>query len=125
MQQLYHHLKDDKTENREMIVCAIVIGIADILVTLTDFIWLICDYYHAQAPHHPYIGTALAIGLIVMLASFVWLWRAIKRRIDKRKRRQQQQWERTHKMYSVPKHCDVGKKCDRVKIDYSRYEGLD
>lgn len=125
MRDLYTHLSKDKTEGREMIVCALVIGVSSLGVTGVDLVWLIGDYRHAPAPHHFYIGLGLVIGLIIMLASFIWLYKASCKRAASRAAKIKKLWERTHMVHRGATHCDVNTKRAIIKPDYSRYEGLD
>lgn len=131
LKQAYTALNDHHNEARQMIVCAIVIGLADIIVTAGDIVWLIGDFLHSPQKHHYLVGSILIPGLILMIASFVWLYKAILRRtkrhlkwIAKKKAQQQVQWERLHKL-NYPTHCGVNLKRDIIKQDYSKYEGLD
>lgn len=120
---VYKYFRLERNEASDMIVCAMVIGISSIIVTVVDFCWLIGDYIHASAPHHIGVGIGLIIGLAIMIASFIWLISALKRRASKHKAKQRKLHMKPHDL--VPHHCNVNPKRVIVKPDYSRYEGLD
>lgn len=123
---IYHNFCKYNNEAKDMIICAIVIGAADIIVTGVDFAWLIGDYVHASAPHHPYIGIGLIFGLSIMFASFIWLFYALARRARKHAKKSKELHKKLHARHQVhtPSHCDVSPKKKIIKIDYTKYNEL-
>lgn len=120
---MWRHFKSGSNEARDMIVCALVVGVGSILVTTIDLVWLVCDTIFEARPYHYFIGTGLGLGLIVMLVSFIWLFNAFKRRAIKHRTHTRKLHTKPHDL--VPHFCGVNPKRVVVKPDYSRYEGLD
>ena len=62
---------------RHMAICAIIIGLGDLLCVIGDLIWLIGDMMIGTHTHHYIVMGFLAPALVVITASFFWLYIAI------------------------------------------------
>lgn len=58
-------------------IAGLVIGLGDLFATSADIIWLVGDMSHGSHSYHWAVGVGLVIALLVMIASFIWLYRGI------------------------------------------------
>lgn len=58
-------------------VCALVIGIGDLIATGADIVWLIGDITRDAAPYHYFVGGGLIVAFLTMGLSFLWLFHAL------------------------------------------------
>lgn len=59
-------------------ICAIVIGAGSTIAIVADIMWLIGDILTNPHWYHYLVLTGLSIALGVTVASFAWLWTAVK-----------------------------------------------
>lgn len=65
-------------------VCGLIIGIGDLIATGTDIYWLIGDMSIQTHFHHYPVLIGLLIAELIMIASFIWLYRAIYTYLNKK-----------------------------------------
>ena len=64
---------------RHMAICAIIIGVGDLLCVIGDLIWLFGDMYVQTHPHHFIVLGFLSVATLVISASFFWLYLSISK----------------------------------------------
>lgn len=114
MKDLHKRIIKDKNEFARASVCALVIGIADLMATGTDILWLVGDMNIQTHAHHYPVMIGLVSAELVMAASFIWLYMAIHRYLTskdkKRIRLQKEQQERIQKRNYQPHFCGQSNK---------------
>lgn len=107
-------------------ITAVVIGVGDLVATGTDIYWLYGDMSIQTHNHHYPVLIGLALAELIMIASFIWLFRSIKGFNKKKAKKARELYRKQHMHHDLtPKHCNVNSKKVVVKPDYSKYEGLD
>lgn len=62
---------------RHMTICAIAVGIGDVIAVVTDLGWLIGDMMLQTHTHHWPVLVGLIIATVVIVASFIWLVKSL------------------------------------------------
>ncbi len=60
-----------------MAICAIAVGIGDVIAVVTDLAWLIGDMLIQTHTHHWYVLVGLVVATVIIVASFIWLIKSI------------------------------------------------
>ncbi len=74
VKKLHTDLFDNTSAFRNMAICALVIGIGDILCVVGDLVWLFGDMLVQLHVHHLIVLMILVPALLTIIASFVWLY---------------------------------------------------
>jgi hypothetical protein len=69
-----------------MAVTAIVIGLGDLMCVIGDLVWLFGDMSIDIHPHHYIVLVILTAAMLVIVASFIWLYVGICRYLIKHNR---------------------------------------
>ncbi len=67
----------NKSAFRHMVVCAILIGIGDVLCALMDLVWVIGDMSISCHWYHWVVLSGLSLANILIIISFIWLIKSI------------------------------------------------
>jgi hypothetical protein len=103
-------------------VCALVIGIGGIASVLTDIGWVIGDMSVEARPYHYFVVSGLGTSALIMIGSFIWLYRAITSYLIKKRNKQRRAAKhRLHETHT-PTHCGVGKPKPRKPYQYFEVE---
>ena len=77
MGELVKVLKSNTSAFRHMAICAIAVGIGDVIAVVTDLGWLIGDMLIQTHTHHWPVLVGLVVATIVIVASFIWLVKSL------------------------------------------------
>ncbi len=70
-------LKNNHSAFRHMAICAMLIGVGDVLCAVFDLIWLFGDMSIQIHSHHYIVMIGLIIANILIDISFIWLIKSI------------------------------------------------
>lgn len=90
-------------------VCALIIGVGDLIATGTDIYWLIGDMRLSVHPHHIVTMVGLVTAELIMIGSFVWLYRAIDVFLIKKANKAKAALETGRKRRECATHCNIKK----------------
>lgn len=77
MNKLMETLAHNTSAFRQMAICALVIGLGDVLCAVSDLVWLFGDMAIQVHPHHYYVLVGLLVANVLIFGSFVWLFKSI------------------------------------------------
>ncbi len=77
MSKVIETLSKNTSAFRHMAVCAILIGVGDVLCAVTDLGWLIGDMLVQVHIHHWFVLAGLSVANVLILISFIWLVKSI------------------------------------------------
>ncbi len=60
-----------------MAICAIAVGIGDVIAVVTDLGWLVGDMMIQTHTHHWPVLVGLVVATVVIVASFIWLVKSL------------------------------------------------
>lgn len=81
---LHQRLLNEKSPFAYAAVCALVIGLGDLIATGTDIFWLIGDMSIQVHPHHYITMVGLVLAECIMVGSFIWLYKSINQYLTKK-----------------------------------------
>ncbi len=77
MNTMLKDLLKNQSSFRHMAICAIAVGVGDVIAVVTDLAWLIGDMAIQTHPHHMPVLVGLVVATVIIVASFVWLIKSI------------------------------------------------
>jgi CRISPR/Cas system CMR subunit Cmr6 (Cas7 group RAMP superfamily) len=113
MFQEYKRIIRSSTPFGQATITALIIGVADVIVTFTDAMWLAGDMSMNIHWYHPYIAGGLITGLVMMIWSFLYLHTCVKQFHKKQVRKEKLAKSKAQASLAThtPTHCDR-----RVKV---------
>jgi hypothetical protein len=84
IKNIHHKLFHSSTPFAYATVAAFVIGLGDLFATSADLIWLWGDASRDYHTYHGLVAIGLVIADLIMIASFIWLYRAIHKYLAKK-----------------------------------------
>ena len=93
IKSILKHTFKDRTPFAKAAVCAIVIGVADLMATGTDIYWLIGDMAVQTHAHHYPTMVGLILAEVLMAASFLYLGISLIMYSNKQERKAQKKRE--------------------------------
>ena len=119
MNSLHNKLLREKSAFAYASVCALVIGVGDLIATGTDIYWLIGDMRIQTHFHHYITMFGLVSAELIMIASFIWLYRAIGLYLTKKAKNKRQERKDYKDMMTrrdgEPHFCNKNKKVNHLK----------
>lgn len=74
IKNLHKELFRNSSAFRNMAICALVIGLGDVLCVVGDLVWLVGDMSIGTHTHHWIVMSILVPALLIIVASFIWLY---------------------------------------------------
>lgn len=84
MRNLHRKLFKNSSPFAKAAICALVIGIGDLLATGADLIWLFGDMSRDAQSYHYIVLIGLCLAFLVMALSFFWLYMSINKFLKKK-----------------------------------------
>lgn len=119
MKNIYKRLFKEKTPFAYAADCALIVGLGSVVATTTDIYWLLGDMSVQVHSHHWIVLIGLIISDIILVYSFIWLYKSINSYIIKKhnitKRAQQDLQERIKRRDTEPHFSNrVNKKINHL-----------
>ncbi len=113
IKHLHHKLFHSSTPFAYATVAGLVIGLGDVFATSADLIWLYGDASRDYHSYHGLVAIGLIIAELVMLASFIWLYRAAHNFLKKKESKERKTIERV---------SAIEKKLDAIQFYFEQIE---